>query len=61
VQPEGIHHKHPITPYLGRQLQGVVEQTYVRGQLVYDRGAFPAGPIGRAISSGRAFPQENLA
>ncbi|MDB5096595.1 MAG: allantoinase [Cyanobacteria bacterium RYN_339] len=54
VAADRIHHKHPITPYLGRQLTGVVEQTYVRGQLVFDRGAFPAGPIGQPLASGRA-------
>jgi allantoinase len=49
VAAQAIHHKHPITPYLGRKLSGVVEQTYVRGQLAFDRGAFPAGPIGQAL------------
>ncbi|MCC2545097.1 allantoinase AllB [Hymenobacter sp. BT175] len=32
-----ILHKHKVSPYLGRPLRGVVEQTYLRGQLVYNR------------------------
>lgn len=27
-----LHHRHPITPYNGCELRGVVEQTYLRGQ-----------------------------
>ena len=35
-----IHHKHKITPYLGEKLYGVVEQTYLEGEKVFDRGEF---------------------
>lgn len=35
-----IHHRHPLTPYLGMELTGVVLETYVRGQRVYDHGSF---------------------
>lgn len=31
-----IYHKHPITPYAGRQLSGTVIATFVRGNLVYE-------------------------
>ncbi len=31
-----LYHRHPITPYEGRELYGVVHQTFVRGNLVYD-------------------------
>ncbi len=34
---ELIRHRHKITPYEGKTLTGVVESTYVRGQLVYQR------------------------
>lgn len=47
--PDQVLHRHPITPYEGLTLHGVVEQTYVRGNLVYDRGRFPASPAGRWI------------
>jgi len=36
VTPEMIRHRHRLTPYLGDALVGVVEKTYLRGQLVYD-------------------------
>ena len=31
-----IHHKHKITPYLNEELYGVVEQTYLAGEKVFD-------------------------
>ena len=40
VKKENIYHKHRITPYLDRELFGVVKQTYVNGQIVYDNGRF---------------------
>jgi allantoinase len=33
-----IHHRHKITPYLAEMLTGVVEQTYLAGQLVASHG-----------------------
>ncbi len=33
-----ILHKHKITPYLGQQLYGVVQSTYLGGKQVYDNG-----------------------
>src|SRR5437016_13251537 len=35
-----IHHKHKITPYLNKELYGVVEQTYLAGEKVFDNGKF---------------------
>jgi allantoinase len=35
-----LQHKHKVTPYLGHTLAGVVEQTYLGGQLVFDQGTF---------------------
>lgn len=32
VDPARLHHRHPITPYAGRELFGKVEATYVRGE-----------------------------
>jgi allantoinase len=32
VDPERLHHKHPITPYGGRSLTGVVRATWLRGE-----------------------------
>lgn len=41
VTQESILHKHKISPYVGLTLNGVVERTYVNGNLVFDHGDFP--------------------
>jgi allantoinase len=46
VDPTRLQHRHPITPYAGETLQGLVETTFVRGERVYDRGTFAAEPKG---------------
>ena len=38
VTPAAIHHRHPLTPYAGETLAGVVRATFLRGELVYDDG-----------------------
>jgi allantoinase len=40
VTGEIIQHKHKITPYLNEELFGVVEQTYLSGEKVFDGGKF---------------------
>jgi allantoinase len=40
VTPEVIQHRHKLTPYAGETLRGVVEKTFLGGQMVYDDGAF---------------------
>jgi allantoinase len=47
VDPGSLHHRHPLTPYAGRELCGRVVRTYVRGECVWDGGAFPSVPAGR--------------
>jgi allantoinase len=49
VDPVQLHHKHKLTPYAGRELQGVVVATMLRGELVYDRGDFPGAPRGQEL------------
>jgi allantoinase len=34
VDPAALHHRHPITPYAGRELTGVVRTTWLRGQVL---------------------------
>lgn len=46
VEPRRLHHRHPLTPYAGRTLYGVVETTYLRGAAVYDRGVWAGEPTG---------------
>ena len=40
VTKEMIHHKHKTTPYLNKELFGVVEQTWLKGEKVFDDGKF---------------------
>jgi allantoinase len=50
VEPALLRHRHPLTPWLGRRLAGVVEATYLRGELVYARGAPDGPPRGRLLA-----------
>jgi len=54
VDAEMIRHKHRLTPYAGRVLSGVVEKTFVRGQLVFDSAA--GGDALAAVSGERLLP-----
>jgi allantoinase len=42
VDPARLRHRHPVTPYAGRTLTGVVRRTWLRGRVV---GAAPAGRL----------------
>jgi allantoinase len=46
---ERLHYRHPVSPYLGEQLYGVVKHTFVRGKEVFANGAFPGEPIGQEL------------
>jgi allantoinase len=37
VEREGLLHRHKGTPYLGEQLLGVVEETWLRGERIFDK------------------------
>jgi allantoinase len=51
VEPSALRHRHPITPYAGRALRGVVVQTWVGGRLAYDRATGLASrPAGRFLA-----------
>jgi allantoinase len=50
VEPALLRHRHPLTPWFGRRLAGVVEATYLRGELVYARGATDGSPRGRLLA-----------
>jgi allantoinase len=47
VTEDRLHFRYPLSPYLGEKLRGEVKATYLRGNLVFAEGKFPAGPIGR--------------
>jgi allantoinase len=40
VDASVLQHRHKVTPYEGMRLRGVVRETWVRGERVYDRGHF---------------------
>ena len=43
VDPKRLHHRHRVTPYAGRRLQGVVRSTILRGEVV--DGKRPRGQL----------------
>lgn len=49
VEVSALHHRHKLTPYNGEVLSGVVEKTFVRGQMVYDDGSFIGSPAGELL------------
>ncbi|MGH3506158.1 MAG: allantoinase AllB [Nocardioidaceae bacterium] len=42
VDPARLQHKHAVSPYAGRELHGVVRQTWLRGRLVHRAAEFAA-------------------
>jgi allantoinase len=51
VSAERLHYRHPLSPYMGKKLRGVVKATYLRGELVFECGEFSGGNIGREYRS----------
>lgn len=47
-----LHHRHKLTPYAGRVLHGVVEATFLRGEVIHRQGSFSVGPIGAILRRG---------
>lgn len=47
VTEDRLHYRHPVSPYLGETLRGVVKTTYLRGAPVFSEGAFPGEAAGR--------------
>jgi allantoinase len=52
VAEERLHYRHPVSPYLGETLRGVVRATYLRGNPAFADGNFPGEPIGREYRRG---------
>src|SRR5271169_1980854 len=49
VSEDRLHYRHPVSPYLGEKLRGVVRATYLRGKVVFRDGDFPGEPFGREV------------
>lgn len=47
VTEDRLRYRHPISPYLGERLRGVVKATYLRGDPVFAGEEFPGEPGGR--------------
>jgi allantoinase len=47
VSTERLHYRHPLSPYLGETLLGIVKATYLRGDPVFAEGTFLGKPGGR--------------
>jgi allantoinase len=48
-----LFHRHKITPYEGKNLTGVVEQTILRGRTVFADHQFPSGLTGKTLLTPR--------
>lgn len=53
VEGQRLHHRHQITPYIGRQLRGVVRETILRGRSVDVSGT----PFGELLVRSDARPK----
>jgi allantoinase len=53
-QPFELHTRHKLTPYANRILRGVVEATFLRGEMIYDRGRFLGRPQGALLRRGES-------
>lgn len=53
VEPEMVHHRHKLTPYAGRRLQGVVHSTFLRGKKIFEAGKFIGRPAGTFLTTQR--------
>lgn len=49
VEGEKLHHRHKLTPYEGRELEGVVERTFLRGRQIYVAEKVFDQPLGDLI------------
>ena len=49
VAKEHLVFKNKLTPYEGLALNGQVEQTYLRGRVIYDRGQLTGDIMGKQL------------
>ena len=60
VEGDALQHRHKLTPYHGRLLDGVVEKTFLRGRKIYDGGEFIGEPGGVLLSRSSSSLEFNL-
>jgi len=49
VNPASLFHRHKLSPYVGSMLAGVVEQTWLRGVKIYERGEIVGAARGHVL------------
>jgi len=54
LTPDQLHYRHPVSPYLGETLRGVVKATYLRGNPIFVEENFPGEPAGREYVANRS-------
>lgn len=52
VDPAALLSQHPLSPFIGRRLKGVVRETWLRGEAVYADGEIAGEPRGNLIMHG---------
>jgi allantoinase len=51
VEASRLVYRHPVSPYLGEKLYGVVEGAFVRGNEVVREGVLAGSPLGMEVVS----------
>lgn len=49
VQPEDLHFRHKLSPYLGAEIRGRVLETWLRGKQIFGAGEFIGSPRGKEL------------
>jgi allantoinase len=52
VRPAMLQHRHKLTPYAKQSLRGIVEATFLGGEMIYDRGRLLGTPRGALLRRG---------
>jgi len=60
VDGKRLEHRHKLTPYQDRVLDGVVEKTFLRGRKIYDNGEFIGEPRGTFLTRTASSSEFNL-
>jgi allantoinase len=49
VKQSGLHQKNKLTPYDGKPLAGVIQATFLKGKLIFERGRIAENPCGSLL------------
>jgi allantoinase len=60
VDPAALFHRHPMTPYAGMQLKGMIHKTMLRGEVVLEEGAFRSASSGRLLLERRRLDNARI-